>query len=109
MTDFGEVTFSGSGFGTITNSIWFVLAATDAGGATTFTLLGSTESVQASPPEVDSGQFEFQIFVPTPAAGTTYQFEVFAFGDLSAAQIASLVLTNSDGTQYTFQSIQRTG
>jgi hypothetical protein len=69
MTDFGEVTFTGSGFGSVTNSIWFVLEATDAGGATTFTLLGSTESVQSAPPEINAGQFTFQVFVPPPLPG----------------------------------------
>jgi len=70
MADYGEVTYRGTASGN--GTIYFVLASTT-GGTTTYTLLGSTDIVNATiSPYTTQNTFAFTAWVPTPSAGTTY-------------------------------------
>src|SRR6188474_1274244 len=96
MADYGEVTYRGTASGN--GTIYFVLASTT-GGTTTYTLLGSTDIVNATiSPYTTQNTFAFTAWVPTPSAGTTYQFD--AVTNAGGLTISSGTVTNSAGTSY---------
>jgi len=89
MPGFSEIAITGSNFAS-NQTIWFTLeTVTVATGAISYDLLGSTEAVQSqgfpgTTTSAASGDMTFQTWVPPPAPGIEYNFDVFGGGGAQA-------------------------